>query len=796
MIKIKSLFFIFYLGCICTLNAQNKGRVLNKVDFENQILTLTLNDGHYLIRPYTNFIVETSFIPAGERFLDTSHAVVLRPEADYVFNETEKYINLISSGLHIVIEKNPFQISYFFRNRQLISEKNGFQKTDSTRSLQFHLSPEETLMGGGSRVLGMNRRGNKLPLYNRAHYGYETHSNQMNFSIPMVLSSKLYALHFDNTYTGVLDLDSAHNNTLTYQTDGGRMTYQVIAANRWEDLTEQYTLLTGRQPLPPVWSFGNFSSRFGYHSQNEVEKTVSHFKKDSIPLDALVIDIYWFGKDIKGHMGNLEFLKDSFPEPDKMMKDLNAQGVKTVLVTEPFILTTSKRWEEAVREGVLATDALGKPYRFDFYFGNSGLVDIYHPLGKKWFWDIYKTLTQRGVSGWWGDLGEPEAHPDALLHLNGPAKAVHNIYGHDWARLIAEGYQKDFPEQRPFILMRAGSSGSQRFGMIPWSGDVSRSWGGLQAQPEIALQMGLQGFAYMHSDLGGFAGGEVFDAELYTRWLQYGVFQPVFRPHAQEHIAPEPVFHDAETKALAKNAIALRYALLPYNYTMAFLNQQNGLPLMRPLFFEEPENKNLFLTADTYFWGRDFLISPILQKGQKLKKIYLPKGSEWIDFYTEKKYSGGSSIQLPTSKNYIPAFVRSGALIPLAEPLLNTVGYPNLNINWHWYADGQQTNHSVALYEDDGSTPDAYQRGLYSITSAETLSGENFYQLKWKTTVGENYTSAEKNGKLIVHQLKKKPKKIDIDGQSVSFDWQPKEKLLTVNINAFNAKEKTVTLWW
>ena len=138
-----------------------------------------------------------------------------------------------------------------------------------------------------------------------------------------------------------------------------------------------------------------------------------------------------------------------------------------------------------------------------------------------------------------------------MQHATGSADEVHNIYGHDWARLIFEGYQKEYPNERPFILMRAGYSGSQRFGMVPWSGDVNRTWGGLQSQPEIALQMGMQGLGYMHSDLGGFAGANV-DDELYTRWLQYGVFQPIFRPHAQEEVPSEPVFRSEKTKQLAK----------------------------------------------------------------------------------------------------------------------------------------------------------------------------------------------------------------------------------------------------
>src|SRR5690606_38698513 len=255
-----------------------------------------------------------------------------------------------------------------------------------------------------------------------------------------------------------------------YETISGRKTYQVIVGNTWDNLIENYTLLTGRQPLPPRWAFGNFASRFGYHSEREARETVAKFKVDKIPLDAIILDLYWFGKEVKGTMGNLAFDRDSFPNPEAMMADFNKQGIKTVLVTEPFILTTSNRWNEAVSKNILATDSIGQPFTYDFYFGNTGLIDIFKPEGHDWFWDIYKNLAKKGVSGWWGDLGEPEVHPSELQHATGSADEVHNIYGHNWAKLLFDGYQKDFPEQRPFILMRSGYSGSQRFGLIPWSG--------------------------------------------------------------------------------------------------------------------------------------------------------------------------------------------------------------------------------------------------------------------------------------------------------------------------------------
>ena len=184
--------------------------------------------------------------------------------------------------------------------------------------------------------------------------------------------------------------------------------------------------------------------------------------------------------------------------------------------------------------------------------------------------------------------------------------------------------------------------------MIPWCGAVSRSWEGLQSQPDIALQIGMQGLSYMHSDLGGFA-GENLDDELYARWLQYGVFQPIFRPHAQEQVPSEPVFRSNEAMELSKKAIELRYALLPYNYHLVFENNTKGLPLMRPLFFED-DDIDLKTVSSTYFWGQDFLVSPITNASQEFKEVHFPKSSNWYDFYTGEKYNGGQSKMIKTKK--------------------------------------------------------------------------------------------------------------------------------------------------
>jgi oligosaccharide 4-alpha-D-glucosyltransferase len=700
--------------------------------------------------------------------------------------EKSKSLTYSSNGIIIAIQKSPFQISYIYKNKTIISEKLGYIKKDSTQVIEFNLDPKENLYGGGARVLGMNRRGNRLQLYNRAQYGYETRAELMNYTIPLVLSSNKYAIHFDNPAIGYLDLDSKKDNTLAYETISGRKTYQVIVGDSWENITENYTSLTGRQPLPPRWAFGNFSSRFGYHSQEEVIKTINKFKEDKIPVDAIILDLYWFGKTVQGTMGNLDWDKENFPDPEKMISDLNEKGVKTILITEPFVLTTSSKWQEVVDKKIVATDKNGDPFKYDFYFGNTGIIDIFKPQGKDWFWNIYKNLINQGVSGLWGDLGEPEVFPSKAITAGGNADDIHNIYGHNWAKLIDEGYKKDFPAQRPFILMRSGYSGSQRFGMIPWSGDVSRSWGGLSGQTEIALQMGMQGLAYMHSDLGGFAGANL-DDELYTRWLQYGVFQPIFRPHAQEDVPSEPVFRAEKTKQLAKQAIELRYQLLPYNYTLGFENNQTGKPLMRPLFFEEPENEKLLAKSDEYLWGNNFLVAPIISQGQKEKEVYFPNKSNWFDFYTDQKYKGGTTQIIKTHENHIPTFVRGGCFIPMIKTIQSTQEYETTALDLHYYFDKNTQNSLDKVYDDNGKTPNAFEKGEYEILSFSSVANEKKISIKLNSEIGKSYQYKDRNVSLIIHNINAKVKKVTLDGKTVSV----KKIKNTLSIPVFWGKAQT-----
>lgn len=804
--NLKYLVFLAYSFIFISISAQNTERTLTDLTKVGNEINIKTNDGAYKIVFYNKFIVETTFIPIGETASKDSHAVVLKPEdIKLVANSSDGKTVVISDGIAVAINHKPFQISYSYDGEEIISEKLGYHKTvhepmdlvkgnivyDSIEKISFNLTDDEILYGAGARALGMNRRGKRLPLYNRAHYGYQAYSELMNFTLPIVVSSKQYMVHFDNAPIGYLDLDSKNDNSLTYETISGRKTYQVVVGDSWLDLIDNYTDLTGKQPMPPRWALGNFSSRFGYHTQEETEVTITKFKEEQIPVDAIILDLYWFGSEVKGTMGNLAVHRDSFPDMEGMISKFREKNIKTVLITEPFVLTSSKRWQEAVDKDVLAKDSLGNPYTYDFYFGNTGIIDIYDEKGEKWFWDRYKEIVDMGVEGIWGDLGEPEVHPAKVIHKTGTADEVHNTYGHDWARLVFEGHKRDYPELRPFILMRAGYSGSQRYGLIPWTGDVSRSWGGLQSQPEIALQMGMQGIGYMHSDLGGFAGANL-DDELYVRWLQYGVFQPIYRPHAQEEVPSEPVFRSEKAKGLAKEAIELRYKLLPYNYNLAFQNSHDGAPLMRPIFFEEPSKFQLNSLSSTYLWGHDFLVAPILKSGVTEKEVYFPNKGSWFDFYTGEKFKGGQTKTVTTKETSIPTYVRAGAFILAAKSMQTTAEYDGTDIVLHYFYDSDVYESEREYYNDNGTTPDAFSKGMYEIMKFEAELGKNILEIDFEAHFGNNWIPSSKNIKLIVHNVDFEIRWIKVGRKKLNFQlkdntlslplmWNP-EKGLKIKI--------------
>lgn len=702
--------------------------------------------------------------------------------------DTPNTITLTYDNASASIDKQSHAISYSLNGEVVTKERDGLSINSHGVSLSFALSDDEKLYGGGQRVLGMDRRGNAMPLYNKAHYGYTTSSNQMYFGLSAVMSSKHYSVLFDNTASGELDMGSSTPDELLFSAKGGRASYIMVLGESLSDTVKSTVAITGKQPLPPRWLLGNFASRFGYKSQDEVMNVVDAFNKQDIPVDAVVLDLYWFGKDIKGHMGNLSWDTATFPEPEKMISELREQDVKTVLITEPFILTTSKQWDSAVENNALAQNDQGTPYTFDFYFGNTGLVDVFSEAGQDWFWQYYEKLAAQGVAGWWGDLGEPEVHPDDIQHAWSEAglgnqtvsgTEVHNGYGHQWAKTVYNNLTELQSDTRPFVLMRSGFLGSQRYGMVPWTGDVSRSWGGLKPQVELALQMSVFGLAYTHSDLGGFAGGDTFDAELYTRWLQFGTFSPVFRPHAQDNIAPEPVFHDDPVKSIAREFIQLRYDMLPYNYSLAFENALFGTPLMRPLAMVFNENK-WFESAKSYMWGDALLVSPVTQPNQQTWAVELPPGI-WFDFFSSAKYQGGKTVDYPLTQDNFPVWVKAGSFMPMSEGLSRTEHFDARELEMHYWHDHSVTSSSYTYYEDDGKSPNSVEKGLYT-TLQLNASVDESADLTLTLDSQGSYIGMpqQRNITYVVHGLTERPQKVLVDGAPAPATWSEKGKTLSL----------------
>lgn len=823
----------------------NNGNYLTH-KLEGNTVVITTNLSTVTLNAYGEGAIATHYQSLDKK-LPASHlpSFAIKEQAisrNFVITEDKKQLTLTLNKLSAVITKTPFSISYYQKNKYqqgkyqknklLIAEEQGFfsgtvneiteipaiegsstatkiTKTLAVQGFRFHLNDSEKLLGGGERVLGMDRRGHSFPLYNRAHYGYETQSEQMNFSIPAVMSSEKYIVLFDNSAKGYMDLAKKEDNILAFSAVAGRMSYIVFSADTYPKLINNYVDVTGKQPLPPRWSLGNYASRFGYRSETEVRATVNKFIDLDFPLDALILDLYWFGKDIKGHMGNLAWDKNAFPEPEKMISDIKTQGVNTILITEPFVLSTSSKWQDAVDNQALAKDEHGKAKQFDFYFGNTGLVDVFNDKGQQWFNTIYQKLYQQGVTGWWGDLGEPEVHPSDTLHTLSDgsivnADAIHNVYGHQWAKMVFDNQLKMSPDQRPFILMRSGFAGSQRYGMIPWTGDVSRSWGGLKPQVELSLQMSLLGMAYTHSDLGGFAGGESFDQEMYIRWLQYGIFQPIYRPHAQDNIAPEVVFHDKRTQDILRKYIKLRYKLLPYNYTLAYQNSTTGMPLMRPLFFEEnsknesEDKKDLtvFDNASSYLWGDAFLVTPVVSPNVSSVAVNLPAGV-WFDYFTDekepaKKYQGNQTINLPTSLETLPVLIRAGSFIPMIDDIQSTQDYDASKLTLHYYADKSVSSADYEMYEDDGKTYQAIGKGLFELLQFTAKQYKSLSITLNRTGKGYNGMPKQRDMTLVIHNIQQAPNKVSLNNKVIQNAlWQKTSNTLTVT---FTWQHQPITL--
>lgn len=699
--------------CFLHMNAEETG-VITSTTTEGKTLVVTaLNDN----------VIKVSNFTTGETPRVSASVVMEKQPFDGTVTRNGEYtVMALPSGLSATINTSTGAVT-FFGNKERLLLDNGVRRSGDMRKLSLIPEGAGVYYGAGERGHSLKLNGDTLVMYNRQNYGYtegDPRINQMNICIPFFVSTEGYGVLFDDYAAARLIM----SDTIRYETESRLpVSYYFIYGNDGiADVTQQYTSLTGRQDLPPFWSLGYITSKYGYKTQDETYGVIDTLKRDGYPVDGVVLDLYWYGKETD--MGRLEWNKEQWPDHKKMLSDLKKEGVNTVIISQPYInkIGAIDNYNELAAKGMLTKNAAGNINDVTTWVGEAGMFDVANPDTRRWLRERYRTLTDEGVGGWWGDLGEPEVHPESIVHANGEtAREYHNQYGNVWSSIIYDLFKDEYPGRRLMTLMRGGTAGLQRYSVFPWSTDVSRSWGGLQPQVKIMLNSGLSGLGYMSHDVGGFAIDEErpTDPELYVRWLQLGVFSPILRTHAQKYAEP---YHYPQYTALLRDLVKMRYRWLPYNYTLAYENASKGYPLVRPVNFD---NKNASDSiTDEYMWGSEVLVAPVLKQGAVSRNIYIPDG-KWIDWNNpEVDYLGPAEFSYNAPLETIPLFIRNGAFIPQADYEMENTGDYNPSSYTILYFPRGEVKSEYVLFEDDRTSVNSIAKGEYLLITFRGDAGK------------------------------------------------------------------------
>ncbi|ASB49699.1 TIM-barrel domain-containing protein [Alkalitalea saponilacus] len=791
---IPQIFLIIPLAALWGSPAGNNNKVsLINHSQTRDCLVLSTNEGHIRMAAVTPNSIVISFC-RDSIFSDPSDALIAHPGSQpLIIQEQDSRIMTRMGQNQVTIQKKPFEISLRTgsQHQETILIHGSMQNGNST-GVSIQLQPGEKITGGGSRAIPMDRRGYQLRLNNEPHWGYAWGAENLNYSVPVFVSDRPYLIFFDAPQRATADIGYSDENIFRLESNKENFTVYIVTGNDHKETLKEYTLLTGTQPLPPFWALGHLQSRFGYTSQEHAINVADSTIMAGFPLDAMIMDLYWFGKGIGDfRMGNLTWEAENWPQPQKMIDHFLDNGVKTILITEPFFLTDSDHYDEMAQKGYFGKDSTGNAFVIDdFWFGPASLIDVFNPDAMEWFWSKHVPHIEKGIAGWWGDLGEPEKHPAGIYYKAGSSDEIHNIYGHYWSKMLHDKYREHYPDQRLFFLNRAGYAGSQRYSVFPWSGDVSRCWNGFRAQLPIMLGMSMSGIPYMHSDLGGFAAGEK-DDELYTRWMQFGVFNPVYRPHG-ESIPSEPIYFSDDAQDVIREFIKLRYELLPYLYTMSWQQTTKGTPLARPLFYEHPDKSEFFDIYDTYYWGDNLLVAPVLEPGITSRDVTLPEGY-WIHLFNNQIYSGGQTISVETPFENIPVFVKAGSFITKAKPVMSTEYFSTDTLLVSYYHHPKTENGHGQMFMDDGENPTSIENGEYELVSYQATNTGRQLKIEVNCNKGNYYGKPEqRHYNVIIHNLEKEPRRVNINGRRSDFSFDEKRSKLIIPFNRQREKIEIV----
>jgi alpha-D-xyloside xylohydrolase len=583
----------------------------------------------------------------------------------------------------------------------------------------FSITPDEHFYG-----LGQNQEGT-LDLRGRTidcrHY-YDAPAGEQ-VCVPVLVSSRNYMIVWDNP--SATTVSAAINNSTHIQSEvGERVSFFLITGSNSDDLYKGYRLLAGVTPLPPKAAFGLIQSKARYESQAELLDIAKGYRDRKYPLDVMVLDWFYWTR-----MGQIDIDRTYFPDPAAMNRQLHDWGMHSIISVWPRFEKESRYFNLLAAKGWLLKDKDGKPVdglavRND---RAGALIDSTNPEARAWFWSKARdNIINQGFDWLWLDETEPDLVPDGYLYSIGTGDRYHNVFPLLHTGGVAEGSAKDRPTFRNLILARAAYLGAQTSGAIFWTSDTQGTWDALRRQIPANLGMAASGIAYISSDTGGWqwpngpraahaplvdpAGATAMAAsypdypELFVRWFQLNTFTPTLRIHGQRPATAIWEYGKAAEPILA-DYLRLRYALMPYLYALGHGTYQTGAPFMRALFMDFPNDPTAATLGDEYMFGPALLVAPITEQGATSRKVYLPAGTDWYDWWTNRKIGGGQWIEAAAPIDRIPLFVRAGSIVPLGAPIPNTATKQALTeIRVFPGRDA-----SFTLYDDDGVS-NAYKK--------------------------------------------------------------------------------------
>jgi len=515
---------------------------------------------------------------------------------------------------------------------------------DYSRSVAavFSLAPGEKIFGGGESYTSLDKRGQKLVLWSHDVLGAE--SREMYKPIPFFLSNRGYAMfmHTSSPITCDFGATDAGRNALTIGDD--ELDLFIFLGNP-KEVIGAYTELTGRAAMPPLWSFGLWMSRITYKAEAEVRAVAAKLREHRIPCDVIHLDTGWFETD---WLCDYKFSTTRFIDPAKMITDLKQDGFHVSLWQLPYFVPQNRLFPEIVAQGLAIKDAKGNLPTED------ALLDFSNPAAVAWYQKNIAGLLKMGVGAIKVDFGE--AAPENGLYASGRTGFYeHNLYPLRYQKAVAEITKATTGED--IIWARAGWAGSQRY-PLHWSGDAASTDSAMAGTLRAGLSLGVCGFSFWSHDIGGFFGRP--SAELYRRWMAFGMLTS----HSRCHGAPprEPWEYGTELENDYRRTTELKYRLMPYVYAQAKDSAERGLPMLRALFIEFPDDPGAWLVDDTYLFGTSILVAPLLEAGVSARDVYLPAG-RWIDYQTGRVYDRGwhriEAGQIP-----VVMLVRDGTVLP------------------------------------------------------------------------------------------------------------------------------------